>query len=260
MAFEQYLDSRPVAIFADFFTQHLVSDDRVLDCGSGEGAITVGLAQCVPRGSVVGIDLDTGDVSPAAAYLNQQAINHVHFSGASMLELPFADETFSACLCHSSLETLPDPLQALHEIRRVLKPNGLIGAASVEYEGVLIAGQQEALLKQFYAVREALWRLTGVAEPRLGKHLRGLLHAAGFGRISAHAHYMSHGNDADVSDFGLERAADCEDPWYAENALAHDLLSRDDLRAMQAAWTNWAAAKDSFLGFTWCRAIGRKEA
>ena len=117
---------------------------------------------------------------------------------------------------------------------------------------------KEPLLRKFYAVRERLWRLEGIAEPRFGRRLRGLLHAAGFGEIRAQARYVSHGSDAKVASFGLGRAADCEDPWYVEKALAHKLLSRHQLEEMQAAWREWADAQDAFAAFTWCRAIGRK--
>lgn len=56
----------------------------------------------------------------------------------------------------------------------MLKLGGLIGMASVEYEGVMmIAGSQEPLLRKFYAVREKLWRLEGIADPRLGKIYAG---------------------------------------------------------------------------------------
>ncbi len=234
MTFEKHIKSRNAKIYADFFYPLLAADDQVLDCGCGHGSITVGLAQFVPDGSIVGIDSDADKFQLAISHLRQYNLDNIKFYGASILRLPFASETFSACLCHSSLETLGEPIQALQELKRVLKLGGLIGVASVEYEGVILAGSQEPLLRNFYAVREKLWRLEGVAEPRLGKHLRALLHAAGFGEVRAQAHYISHGSDAEVASFGLERAADCEDLWYVEKALEHKLLSRDEQTASQA--------------------------
>lgn len=59
------------------------------------------------------------------------------FRQASAGELPFTDDTFDAVFAHSMLETLAHPLPALAEMRRVLRPGGLVGVASVEYGGVI---------------------------------------------------------------------------------------------------------------------------
>ncbi|MEM7125578.1 MAG: methyltransferase domain-containing protein [Chloroflexota bacterium] len=258
MAFEQEMTWRTAEYYADFFHPHLQPDDHVLDVGCGTGTITVGLAKYVPNGTVVGIDIEDHEFQEAQTYLSEKSIENVHFRKASMLDLPFEPETFSACLCHSSIEAVNEPIQALQEIRRVLKPDGLIGVACVEYEGVLLAGPQESLLRQFYDVREKLWQLDGLADPRRGKHLRGLLSRAGYADINVQATYISHSSKAEIADFGTGRAADCEDPWYVEGALKHGLLTEEQLQEIQAAWKQWSTADDSFAAFTWCKATGRK--
>jgi len=258
MNFDEQIKIRSAESYAGFFYPRLRRDDLVLDCGCGIGTITVGLAQFVPHGLVVGVDLGVDELQPAIGYLAQIGNEKVHFCGGSILSLPFADETFSACLCHSSLETLDDPMAALTEIRRVLRAGGFIGAASVEYEGVLLAGSQEPLLRRFYSVREKLWVLEGVAQTRLGKHLRAHLHAAGFQDVKASAQYHSYGKGLELAAFGFARARDCEDPWFVEKALKYDLLTRNELNQIQGAWKNWAKAEDSFAAFTWCHAMGSK--
>lgn len=40
------------------------------------------------------------------------------------------------------LETLDRPLDGLQEIKRTLKPGGVLGAACVEYGGLILAGPQ----------------------------------------------------------------------------------------------------------------------
>ncbi|MEM7333523.1 MAG: methyltransferase domain-containing protein [Chloroflexota bacterium] len=258
MSFEEMMLGRDANVFADFFIDKLTESELILDCGCGEGAISAGLVQYVPSGSIVGIDLEIEEFQPVSTYLKEKQISNLNFAGASILELPFPSNSFSACLCHSSIETLPDPVEALKKISRVLRPGGLFGIAAVEYEGLLIAGEQEVLLRKFYEVREALWRLEGIANPRMGKHLRKLLHLAGFEEVEAHARYISHGSKEEIGYFGNDRAANCESPWYVENALAHKLVTREEFKEIQAAWQRWAEAPDSFVAFTWCRALGWK--
>jgi len=90
-------------------TNHL-SKARVLDVGSGEGRL-----QDV-------VDDYTGlDISATA-----RAKYHKRFVQADAREMPFRDGEFDAAWTIWVLEHVPNPEQALREIRRVLKPGGLL--------------------------------------------------------------------------------------------------------------------------------------
>jgi SAM-dependent methyltransferase len=49
---------RGADVYADFLIPHLRPGVTVLDCGCGAGTITLGLAEAVPDGHVIGVDLD----------------------------------------------------------------------------------------------------------------------------------------------------------------------------------------------------------
>jgi hypothetical protein len=51
------------------------------------------------------------------------------------------------------LETLDDPASVVAELRRVTKSGGVVGAASVDYGGLIIAGAQAAGARRFYDIR-----------------------------------------------------------------------------------------------------------
>jgi hypothetical protein len=57
--------TRTAASMAGFFLPHLRPGMRVLDCGCGPGSITVGLAEHVAPGEVIGIDLDPTHIALA---------------------------------------------------------------------------------------------------------------------------------------------------------------------------------------------------
>jgi hypothetical protein len=48
------------------------------------------------------------------------------------------------------LETLDDPTAVIAELRRITKHGGVVGAASVEYDGIILAGEQTAGPRRFY--------------------------------------------------------------------------------------------------------------
>jgi len=94
--------------------------------GCGPGSITVGLAQVA--GDVTGVDLDESEFTDARAYAAEHGIDNVKFVEGSIYQLDFADASFDVCTLFSMMETLDDPLAALAEVHRVVKPGGLVGA------------------------------------------------------------------------------------------------------------------------------------
>ncbi len=258
MTFETQLSARNAADYADFLLPHLTPDAHVLDVGCGAGTISVGLAKLA--GSVLGVDLDEAEFADARTYARQHGISNLEFQAGSVYALDVGADTYDACLCHSLLEAIDRPLDALQELRRTLKPGGVLGVACVEYGGLILGGPNEPLLRGFYAIREQLWQLEAGSDPYRGRALRGLLHAAGFEHVVATTKYVCHGTDAAVKSFGMGRAADCRDAWYASGAQKHGLATSDDLHAMEQAWRTWSESDAAYAAFAWCRALGWKPA
>jgi SAM-dependent methyltransferase len=116
----------------DFRRLHLEPGQRLLDLGCGEGrhAITARLEAPV---HVVGLDPSAGDLATARgraaqfeASVTGGTLAWVRSNGE---KLPFADATFDRVLCAEVLEHVPDPGHLLGEIRRVLKPGGVLAVS-----------------------------------------------------------------------------------------------------------------------------------
>ena len=90
----------------DFLMPHLCSGMRVLDCGCGPGALTIGLARHLQPGEVVGLDVDARYISMAQEQAAQEALNNVTFKVGSAYDLPFPNQTFDAVSAHTLLEHL----------------------------------------------------------------------------------------------------------------------------------------------------------
>ena len=244
-------------MYADFLLRELADGFQVLDVGCGAGSITIGLAADVPGAHFAGVDPED-DFEDARRYAAEHGIENVAFRVGDVYDLDFPSDSFDACLCHSTLETLERPLDGLAEIKRVLKPGGVLGVACVEYGGLILAGPAVELLRLFYALRERLWLLDWHADPYRGRELRGLLERAGYESVVATTTYHCYGTPGDVRSFGRDRAADCGDTRYRRDALRHDLATGADLDEMRRAWLEWSTSPDAYAAFAWCRAVGRK--
>ncbi|KAH8676476.1 S-adenosyl-L-methionine-dependent methyltransferase [Tricladium varicosporioides] len=121
---------------AAFLLPHIKKTDCILDVGCGPGTITTSLAKYASEGMTIGIDIST-DVLQKAKTLAAEANvpprgpGSVIFEKGNVLErLTYADNTFDIVYCSQVFGHLlpsPDlPLRALAEIRRVLKPGGIL--------------------------------------------------------------------------------------------------------------------------------------
>lgn len=229
--------------------------DSSVDVGCRPGSITIGLAEVA--GHVTGIDVDDAEFVDARAYAVDHGIANVEFRGGSIYKLEEPDACVDVCTLFSMMETLDDPLAGLAEIRRVLKPGGVLGASSIEYGGLILHGPGEPLLRRFYELRLKLWEAQGDVHPYRGRELRGLLVAAGFEQVEAKTTSFSYGTEERVRTFGLGRAADCRDEWFVYGLTEHGFADRDEIDALERAWTMWAESPESFAAFAWGRATAR---
>lgn len=103
----------------------------ILDVGSGAGQIAKRLLRYADReANVICCDLSLPMLRRARARLNRELERRRGvvpiYSVADMTRLPFADESFDGVTCGYVLEHLPDPLQGLKEVARVLRPQGRV--------------------------------------------------------------------------------------------------------------------------------------
>ena len=102
----------------------ITSTNTVLDVACGTGAFERLILQEQPNLHIVGIDL--AEKMLAIAQRKCREYPHVSFQKASVAALPFADHSFDVVLSASALHYFDDPIVALVEMKRVLKPDGAL--------------------------------------------------------------------------------------------------------------------------------------
>jgi SAM-dependent methyltransferase len=114
--------SAPLAeLFAD--AAGVASGQRVLDVGCGPGALTQVLVERLGAGAVAGCDPSPPFVEECAARLPGV---DVRLGRAE--QVPFDDGTFDAALAQLVLHFVSDPGAGAREMRRTVRPGGVIGA------------------------------------------------------------------------------------------------------------------------------------
>jgi SAM-dependent methyltransferase len=148
--------------------------DRVLDMPCGDGAYALLLADRVgPSGSVVGVDLSAGYLELAranAASGSSEPGARVRFQIGDIASLPFDDNTFDLVWCAQSMYSLPDPLGALRELRRVVRPGGAVAVFENDtLHQIVVPWPAELEL----AVRQAQLRALAARAPTTAKYFIG---------------------------------------------------------------------------------------
>lgn len=106
----------------------LTKEMRVLEIATGTGLIAINIADSVQS-------VEATDFSPKMieAAMKKDAPDNVHFSVEDASALSFASQTFDAVIISNALHIMPDPELVLMNIKRVLKPNGLLIAPTFSH-------------------------------------------------------------------------------------------------------------------------------
>jgi len=99
--------------------------ERLLEIGPGTGYYTLEMAGWVaPDGTVEIFDLQQEFLDHVMARAARRGIENIAPTQGDATALPYADASIDAVVLTAVLGEIPDPLAALREIRRVLKPDG----------------------------------------------------------------------------------------------------------------------------------------
>jgi len=230
---------RTAAKHAAFFTPLLRRGMHLLDCGCGPGTITLGLAKLISPGQVFGIDLEPGQVRHAQDEAREQQQTNASFGVASIYTLPFPDAHFGAVFAHALFEHLREPVRALREMKRVLRPSGLLGIRSPDWAGWMAHPVNPLLEQALHAFKEM--QIANGGNPYVGRALKGLLRQAGFSNILISASYELFD---DLASF-VEWLASCL-----------ELRGHTELRENAQDLRAWCENSDAIIAVSWFEGIG----
>lgn len=148
----------------------LATDDYLLEVGCGGGAF---LHDALSSGCKAAAIDHSPDMVKLATQVNRQAIEEkrLEIRQGEAVYLPYSDNTFTCAVMTGVFGFIEDPLRALSEIRRVLKPRGrlVLFTGTKKLIGTPAAPEPMASRLHFYEDEEltVLARESGFAEAHL---------------------------------------------------------------------------------------------
>lgn len=211
---------------------------RLLDVGCGPGTITLDLATRVAPGEVVGIDASDEVIAQARAAASERAIGNVRFAVGDIYALEVEAASFDVVHAHQVLQHLREPVRALTELRRVLRPDGVLAVRDSDYGAFAWAPTDERLTR-WSELYHAITARNG-AEADAGRHLLAWVRAAGYNDIEVSSSTWTYADAATRLWWGGLWADRVTSSAFAEQAVAYGLSSEEELHDLAAAWRDWS--------------------
>jgi ubiquinone/menaquinone biosynthesis C-methylase UbiE len=233
-----FMSARSFDSHGQFFAEYLAPGLTVLDCGCGPGTITRGLAARIAPGIVTGVDFAESQIAKATADALAAGAGNATFRTADVYALPFADASFDRIFSHALFEHLGDPLRAMRELLRVLKPGGVVGVCCPDWGGFLLTPPTAVIAAALDAYTALQTRNGG--DVRAGRKLGTWMVDAGFRDVRMSARYEVYASRHRIGEF-----------------LALQLEQAGDATSA-ATWRAWIDQEAAMCAQAWAWAIGVK--
>lgn len=238
---------------AAFLLPHLRSGMRVLDVGCGPGSITIGLAEAVAPGHVVGIDIEESQVQYARELAARKGVANVEFDAADVYDLPYESASFDVVFMSAVFGNLREPERATAEIHRALKMGGLVAVREFDH-GSNFTWPPNELRNQSEDLYLRLRKSYG-HDATCGRQLRAILERAGFQRVSVRAVCQSAGDKESTTEWGQSTAILLQES-FLDRFVENGWIEKHAASELLDAWNDFGNEQGAFVMSLWVEGIG----
>lgn len=228
---------------------------RVLDFGCGPGSISVGLARAVEPGQLHGVDM-AAHVEQARAFAEARGQQNAVFHVADLGALPFQHGFFDVVHCHNVLMYIPDPRLALAEIKRVLKPGGILGCRELICESCFTHPDLGVLNASWDMFASMVAFDNG--HPQMGKDMKEHILAAGFENIKMSGSFDSYSSPTQIAFIHAFVSRWFLSPEVEELAVLYGVSNPGMWDRLRAAVDQWKESPEAITAFAYGEAIANK--
>ena len=242
--------SRTAANSAAYLLGSIRPDMHILDIGCGPGTITADLAALVPQGSVIGIDLSPEVIEEARSMAAKRSMKNISFEVGDAHEIGFPDHKFDVVHAHQVLQHISDPVQALREWQRLIKPGGILACREGDHGSSATFCPANQDITEYQNVYQKAARARS-GEPNGGRHLVAWARAAGISRpnITATASVWCFSTPEERtywSNMWVDRLTQSS---LRDNFINGGFAAVTDIDRYINAWREWATEEDGWTAF-----------
>ena len=154
--------------------------EKLLEVGCGVGAQSEILLRRFPKLNLTGIELNDAQLAVAKENLANSPFTDDRYELMKMdaTKMSFQENTFDGAFLCWVLEHIPNPMKALNEVRRVLKPGSKVYITEVMNSSFFLEPYSPNLWKYWMAFNDFQYEQAG--DPFVGAKLGNFLMALGF--------------------------------------------------------------------------------
>lgn len=145
-------------LMANQLVHKIPAGGSVLEIAPGPGYFCIELAK-LGNFQIVGLDISKSFVEIArknAAHANV----HIDFRYGNASAMPFADQTFDFTFCQAAFKNFSEPVKAITEMNRVLKPSGMAVIVDMRRDATVDEIEREVKGMELDRFNEAFVRMT----------------------------------------------------------------------------------------------------
>jgi SAM-dependent methyltransferase len=216
----------------------LVPGMKVADFGCGVGTVSAMFAEIVgPKGRVTALDLSAGQLGQARERAAKAGLSNLEFIEADATATGLPSGAFDFVYCRYLLLHLPNPSAGLAEMKRVLRPGGILFVEDADLSSGYTVPPSP--IERFGDLYPRLGEARGL-DYRLGRRLLHLVQDAGFSDLAVRLNQPAYlrGRQRRAFEWSLEEAADglvgarlCTRPEL-DSLLAAMRVAADDPRIL----------------------------
>lgn len=217
---------------------NLGPESHILDVGCGPGTISAELSRITSKGRVTGIDLSPDVLQFAREAHPKEKYPRLEFVLGDVYSLPFPDGNFDVVYAHQVIQHLSRPIDAIKEMKRVLKKGGVLALRDADY-GAFTWSPQMPEFELWMSIYQKVTARNG-ANANGGRFLKGLVHAAGFSSIEVSGSVWSFSSPEDRQWWGTSWADRVLESDFARQAVDYELTDKKGLENISQAFRRWS--------------------